>query len=68
MPIYEYKCSDCGKTTELLAKSSKNAKVKCPDCGSNMQKLFSVFSAQIKAGESKKCLGCSDIKCPHAGA
>ena len=68
MPIYEYKCSNCGKRTELLARSSKNARMKCPDCGSVMQKQLSVFAPSFRAGESKKCLGCSDNACPHAGS
>jgi hypothetical protein len=25
-----------------------------------------VFSAQVKAGQSKKCFGCSDNSCPHS--
>jgi hypothetical protein len=27
---------------------------------------LSVFSAQVKAGQSKKCFGCSDNSCPHS--
>jgi hypothetical protein len=30
-------------------------------------KQFSVFAPRIKEGESKKCHGCSDHSCPHAG-
>ena len=67
MPIFEYKCSKCGKISEFLEKSPAAAKRKCPHCGSgDLEKQFSVFSAQIKEGQSKKCLGCTDTGCPHS--
>jgi len=67
VPIYEYKCDDCGKVTELLESSSGKTQRKCAHCGgSNLTKQLSVFSAQVKQGESKKCLGCSDNACPYS--
>jgi len=76
MPIYEYKCDDCGKITELLESSGNKAQRKCAHCGGKkLTKQMSVFSAQVKpfdqmaqgrAGQSKKCFGCSDNSCPHS--
>ncbi len=67
MPIYEYKCDNCGKLTELLEGNGSNVRRKCKHCGSlSLKKQFSVFSAQVKEGQSKKCFGCSDNKCPHS--
>ena len=69
MPIYEYVCKKCGKKNEFLEKLSDQPIKKCPDCGSDdLQKLFSTFSPQVKAGESKRCHGCTDFKCPHSTA
>lgn len=49
MPIFEYKCSDCGKITEVLVKGSRSPKPACEHCGSkNTKKQFSTFSAQVK--------------------
>jgi len=68
MPIYEYKCERCGKITELLENSSGKVKRSCAHCGSTkLSKRISVFSAGVKKGESKRCHGCSDYSCPHAG-
>ncbi len=68
MPIFEYKCVACGKISEFLEKAGSNKKHKCEHCGgSKVEKQFSVFSAGIKEGESKRCEGCSDFSCPHAG-
>jgi putative FmdB family regulatory protein len=67
MPIFEYKCSNCGKISEFLVSGGGNKKLNCPDCGSSkLEKQLSVFSAQVKEGQSKKCHGCTDFKCPHS--
>lgn len=46
MPIYEYKCNDCGEVFELLSTSAKdNKKVVCTKCSSeNATKLISAGS------------------------
>lgn len=42
MPIYEYRCLDCGRVTEFLIRSQEQT-VRCPHCGSySMEKLLSV--------------------------
>jgi putative FmdB family regulatory protein len=47
MPIYEYKCLNCGKPFEkLFLKKEEETKVKCPYCGSqNIKKIISGFYA-----------------------
>lgn len=46
MPLYEVTCADCGKTSEILAKSSAEQPV-CPHCGSGrVAKEFSTFAAK----------------------
>ena len=48
MPIYDYRCTDCDNTSELLIKSSTTPV--CPGCGSlNMEKLV---SAPVAPGKS----------------
>lgn len=40
MPIYDYKCVDCGKVSEILVMHSNEGKIRCPECGSgNVVKL-----------------------------
>ncbi len=41
MPIYEYKCLDCGKEFELMQKFSDEPLSKCPDCNGEIKKLIS---------------------------
>jgi putative FmdB family regulatory protein len=61
MPIFEYKCNDCGKKFDVLHKSSANLEeVVCPECQSkSSKKLFSAFAASM--GESAS--SCSDGSC-----
>ena len=43
MPIYEYRCMECGRKTEILQKNLKQEdSTTCPFCGSSkMEKLLS---------------------------
>jgi putative FmdB family regulatory protein len=68
MPIYEYKCDKCGKVTEFLENASGRSAKRCGHCGGGkLTKVLSVFSAGVKQGDSKRCLGCDDNACPHSG-
>lgn len=58
MPIYEYKCNDCGsKFEELVFSDSMN--VACEKCGSeNAEKLLSGFATSGNAlGSTGSCGG-----------
>jgi putative FmdB family regulatory protein len=35
MPIYEFKCNECGAIFEMLCRYADGAKSRCPDCGSD---------------------------------
>jgi putative FmdB family regulatory protein len=43
MPIYDYKCQECGKVSEIFQHGLSNKVIKCPSCGS--EKLERLFSA-----------------------
>ena len=60
MPIYEYLCETCGKTSEFLVRSS-DTELKC-SCGSNqMKRILSAFA--VSEGNSGQSTGCSDGSC-----
>lgn len=49
MPIYEYRCSDCGFQDEYLQKVSEPRLTKCPSCGKKkFEKLLSAAGFQLK--------------------
>ena len=43
MPIYEYRCMECGRVSEIFLRRLDSQKVKCPVCGS--YKLDRLLSA-----------------------
>jgi putative FmdB family regulatory protein len=46
MPIYDYRCSDCGNTFETLVK--KDTVPACPKCkSSHLEKLLSIPSPPV---------------------
>jgi putative FmdB family regulatory protein len=48
MPIYEYRCQQCGKTSELLQRMSDPPMAACPLCGGEVKKLISSPAVQFK--------------------
>jgi len=76
MPIYEYKCNDCGNIFETLV-LGKNEPNKCEICGKgNISRMMSVcgFLSKNGTGEtvsssagSSSCSGCSSTSCSSCG-
>lgn len=49
MPIYEYRCDDCGLQKETLQKMNAEPIATCPSCGSaHYRKLVSAAGFQLK--------------------
>ena len=59
MPIFEYKCADCGHVTAFLEAAEAKKRHACEKCGSpRTKKLLSTFAAH--AGTSSS----GDSSCP----
>jgi putative FmdB family regulatory protein len=60
MPIYEYRCMDCGKTSEIFLRTPNSGSIECPICGGkNVERLLSASYA-IKMSDfmtEKTCCG-----------
>jgi len=51
MPIYEYRCSQCGHELERLQKMSDAPLTDCPSCGqATMKRLISAAGFRLKGG------------------
>ena len=48
MPIYEYKCRECGEIIEVLQKIDSEPLKNCPQCNGKVDKLISLSSFQFK--------------------
>jgi putative FmdB family regulatory protein len=55
MPVYEYRCSECGERFELFVRSAARQSLPiCPRCGSTeVHKSISLFGVGGSAGNSK---------------
>ena len=53
MPIYEYRCEECGKRSSALLSSFSSPDPVCPHCGKPaLHRLVSTF-ATVSSGESE---------------
>ena len=48
LPIYEYKCDECGQIFDVLQKINSDPVKECIHCGGNVEKLISASSFQFK--------------------
>lgn len=48
MPIYEYKCTKCGKHHEIIQRHNDKPVTRCPECGGRTKKLISNTSFVLK--------------------
>lgn len=52
MALYEYRCEDCGKVSEILVRSTDETPL-CAHCGSEkLEKLFSGFAVNMAPSRS----------------
>ncbi|MFH1155081.1 MAG: zinc ribbon domain-containing protein [Pseudomonadota bacterium] len=62
MPIFDYLCLDCGKTSEILVAGSQ-VDVRCSSCGSaNLKKLLSAHSS-LSGSQGHAIPGPGDTAC-----
>lgn len=56
MPIYEFRCQECGYRFSKRAPWSEKASIRCPECGG--EKLKEIFGLNfVSSGGSGACAG-----------
>jgi len=50
MPVYEYRCDQCGQVFEAIQKFSDAPLTECRSCGGPVQKLISQAGFALKGG------------------
>ena len=48
MPLYEYACSNCGQTLEIIQKFSDDPLTQCPKCNDSLEKVLSAPAVHFK--------------------
>ncbi|RJP22132.1 MAG: zinc ribbon domain-containing protein [Candidatus Abyssobacteria bacterium SURF_5] len=74
MPLYDFKCNDCGEKSEVLIRTSlERESPSCSRCGStNLERLISApniarehaATAKTRCGKGSTCCG-STTPCEH---
>ena len=61
MPIYEYRCLECGERFEkLVPLSTSTSEIECPRCGQQkVEKLLSLFSARMSGATVASASACA---------
>jgi putative FmdB family regulatory protein len=61
MPIYEYRCEECGEPFEVFVRSSlQQTDLACPKCGGRkVKKAVSLFGVGRVTGNSTSGVSCS---------
>lgn len=69
MPIYEYRCEDCGNKFEKLVRRAADAPgVECPFCGQkHLQQEHSTFAAHAGGSKSAEMPACPGGRCGNPG-
>jgi putative FmdB family regulatory protein len=70
MPIFEYRCSDCGTRFEkLIRRAADSDALECPSCGQkHLNQELSTFAAHASGPKSAPApAGCPGGMCPNAG-
>lgn len=69
MPLLEYRCARCEKTSEVLVLAGDDAaETRCPSCGSEkMSRLLSTFSARASSGAREADPVCGAGACAMPG-
>jgi putative FmdB family regulatory protein len=68
MPIYEYRCDDCGTKFEKLVRRSDSEGIKCPSCGEkHLTQQLSSFAAHAGGAKSADAPVCPSGQCSNPG-
>jgi putative FmdB family regulatory protein len=70
MPIYEYRCEDCGsKFEKLVRRSDEAAELECPSCGQkHLKQELSTFAAHANGSSKKADMPvCPSGRCSNPG-
>ena len=60
MPIYEYRCPQCGHQFEKLVRGfGGSGEVKCPSCGAESERQVSLFGFGVSGGSREASGGCA---------
>jgi putative FmdB family regulatory protein len=51
VPLYEYRCADCGHQFEALVPAGRADDEHCPACGTEARRLLSLVAAPVRGSD-----------------
>ena len=68
MPIFEYRCEDCGTKFEKLVRRSDTNSIECPSCGqTHLKQELSTFAAHAGGSKPSAAPSCPGGMCSNPG-
>jgi len=65
MPLFEYRCRQCGHVTVFLESPRARGRHACEECGStSTERIFSTFAARSGSAGSSHADACAAESCP----
>ena len=65
MPLFEYRCEECGHVTEFLEKAGAKAGHECEECGSRKtDRVLSAFAVREGGSSGSTGASCPTGTCP----
>jgi putative FmdB family regulatory protein len=65
MPLFEYRCKECGHVTEFLEKADTKAEHQCEQCGSKRtDRILSAFAVRGGGSSGSTGASCPTGTCP----
>jgi len=56
MPLFEYRCRECGEISEILVQARSKEKPACEHCGStDLEKLLSTAAVHVRGNGPAAC-------------
>ncbi|NLW16133.1 MAG: zinc ribbon domain-containing protein [Firmicutes bacterium] len=66
MPVYDFRCPNCGERFTVRTSISEKDLVRCPACDSKPEQIFTALNFN-KGAASTKCSTCTQVGCQWAG-
>jgi putative FmdB family regulatory protein len=57
MPLYDYRCTECGAKFEAIVRITEKDETECPGCGAPAERQLSAFAVrgEAVASDAKRC-------------
>ncbi|HHW99645.1 MAG TPA: zinc ribbon domain-containing protein [Firmicutes bacterium] len=66
MPVYDFRCPECGERFSVRTSIDERNQVRCPACSSKPEQVFTALNFN-KGASQAECSTCTQAGCKWAG-